>query len=236
MICILDKSGSMYGKESDTIGSFNQMLKEQKDQPGEAYITTALFSDCCRPLPAYTCTKGGRADGSHLFYRRKHCSLWRHRRGDQRSWSGHFRNREQFSAKDSCIYHHRWDGKRQQTLWSTYDPETDPGKTVQWLGISLLRDRYGNPGAGAKRWDQKEKYASIHQRFQRYPHRIPDGGATFFTDAPPDKINQKQIFQTCCYNIIINKTTWYGAVEGQKISWLNFKFYFRLQKKAYGRH
>ena len=50
MICILDKSGSMYGKESDTIGSFNQMLKEQKDQPGEAYITTALFSDCCRVL------------------------------------------------------------------------------------------------------------------------------------------------------------------------------------------
>ena len=54
MICIIDKSGSMYGKESDTIGSFNQMLKEQKDQPGEAYITTALFSDCCRILYRHT--------------------------------------------------------------------------------------------------------------------------------------------------------------------------------------
>ncbi len=54
MICILDKSGSMYGKESDTIGSYNQMLKEQKIQPGEAYITTALFSDCCRILYRHT--------------------------------------------------------------------------------------------------------------------------------------------------------------------------------------
>lgn len=50
MICILDKSGSMYGKELDTIGSYNQMLKEQKEQPGEAYITTAFFSDHCQTV------------------------------------------------------------------------------------------------------------------------------------------------------------------------------------------
>ncbi len=50
MICILDQSGSMYGREEDTIRSYNDMLKEQKQQEGEAYITTALFSDQCHIL------------------------------------------------------------------------------------------------------------------------------------------------------------------------------------------
>lgn len=54
MICILDKSGSMYGKEADTIGSYNQMLNQQKKLPGEAYITTALFSDDCHILYCHT--------------------------------------------------------------------------------------------------------------------------------------------------------------------------------------
>lgn len=54
MICILDKSGSMYGKEADTIGSYNQMLNQQKELPGEAYITTALFSDDCHILYCHT--------------------------------------------------------------------------------------------------------------------------------------------------------------------------------------
>ena len=50
MVCILDRSGSMYKKRKDTIGSFNQMLEKQKREPGEAYITTALFSDQCDVL------------------------------------------------------------------------------------------------------------------------------------------------------------------------------------------
>ena len=50
MICILDKSGSMYGKEQDTIENYNRMLAELKKLPGETYITTALFSEHCRLL------------------------------------------------------------------------------------------------------------------------------------------------------------------------------------------
>ena len=50
MICILDQSGSMYGKEQDTIRNYNHMLEEQKQQEGEAYITTALFNDQCHIL------------------------------------------------------------------------------------------------------------------------------------------------------------------------------------------
>lgn len=44
IVFILDKSGSMAGLESDTIGGFNSMLKKQKKAEGEAFVTTALFN------------------------------------------------------------------------------------------------------------------------------------------------------------------------------------------------
>lgn len=43
LVFILDKSGSMSGLEQDTIGGFNSMLQKQKQEAGEAYITTVLF-------------------------------------------------------------------------------------------------------------------------------------------------------------------------------------------------
>ena len=45
LVFILDRSGSMGGLESDTIGGFNSMLKKQQNEPGEAVITTVLFDD-----------------------------------------------------------------------------------------------------------------------------------------------------------------------------------------------
>jgi uncharacterized protein YegL len=45
LVFILDRSGSMGGLESDTIGGFNAMLAKQKDEPGEARVTTVLFDD-----------------------------------------------------------------------------------------------------------------------------------------------------------------------------------------------
>lgn len=45
LVFILDKSGSMSGLEDDTIGGFNSMLKRQKEEIGEATITTVLFDD-----------------------------------------------------------------------------------------------------------------------------------------------------------------------------------------------
>ena len=45
MVFILDRSGSMSGLESDTIGGYNAMLAKQQKQPGEAVITTVLFDD-----------------------------------------------------------------------------------------------------------------------------------------------------------------------------------------------
>ena len=43
LVFILDKSGSMSGLESDTIGGYNSMLEEQKKAEGECVITTVLF-------------------------------------------------------------------------------------------------------------------------------------------------------------------------------------------------
>ena len=43
LVFILDRSGSMGGLESDTIGGFNAMLEKQREQDGEAYISTVLF-------------------------------------------------------------------------------------------------------------------------------------------------------------------------------------------------
>ena len=45
LVFLLDRSGSMSGLESDTIGGFNGMLERQKKEPGEAVVTTVLFDD-----------------------------------------------------------------------------------------------------------------------------------------------------------------------------------------------
>lgn len=42
LVFILDKSGSMHGLESDTIGGFNSMLDEQKEKDGECRITMLI--------------------------------------------------------------------------------------------------------------------------------------------------------------------------------------------------
>ena len=43
LVFILDRSGSMSGLESDTIGGFNSMLTQQKKEAGEACGCTALL-------------------------------------------------------------------------------------------------------------------------------------------------------------------------------------------------
>ena len=45
IVFILDRSGSMAGLEGDTIGGFNAMMEKQKDEPGEALVSTVLFDN-----------------------------------------------------------------------------------------------------------------------------------------------------------------------------------------------
>ena len=45
LVFIIDKSGSMGGLETDTIGGYNAMLKKQQAVEGECHITTVLFDN-----------------------------------------------------------------------------------------------------------------------------------------------------------------------------------------------
>ena len=45
IVFILDRSGSMSGLETDTIGGFNSMIEKQKKADGEALISTVLFDN-----------------------------------------------------------------------------------------------------------------------------------------------------------------------------------------------
>jgi uncharacterized protein YegL len=45
IICILDRSGSMSGLESDTIGGFNAFVTQQRAVEGRARLTLVLFDD-----------------------------------------------------------------------------------------------------------------------------------------------------------------------------------------------
>lgn len=50
LVFILDRSGSMHGMESDTIGGFNSMIEKQKKLEGHAYVSTVLFDNECTVL------------------------------------------------------------------------------------------------------------------------------------------------------------------------------------------
>lgn len=50
LVFILDRSGSMSGLESDTVGGFNSMLQKQRAVDGECRITTVLFNHSCKLL------------------------------------------------------------------------------------------------------------------------------------------------------------------------------------------
>ncbi len=45
LVFIIDKSGSMSGLESDTIGGFNSLIRKQQKEEGKCYVSTVLFSD-----------------------------------------------------------------------------------------------------------------------------------------------------------------------------------------------
>jgi len=45
IVFILDRSGSMCGREEEAIKGFNEFVRKQREVPGEARITTILFDD-----------------------------------------------------------------------------------------------------------------------------------------------------------------------------------------------
>ena len=45
IVFILDRSGSMSGLETDTIGGFNSMIEKQRRADGDAIVSTVLFDN-----------------------------------------------------------------------------------------------------------------------------------------------------------------------------------------------
>ena len=45
LVFILDRSGSMSGLEKETIGGYNSTLDRQKNEKGEACVSTVLFDN-----------------------------------------------------------------------------------------------------------------------------------------------------------------------------------------------
>lgn len=50
IVFILDRSGSMGGLESDTIGGFNSMISKQRTENGDAIVSTVLFDHAAEVL------------------------------------------------------------------------------------------------------------------------------------------------------------------------------------------
>ena len=50
LVFILDRSGSMSGLESDTVGGFNSMIEKQKKQNAPCYVSMVLFDDVSEVL------------------------------------------------------------------------------------------------------------------------------------------------------------------------------------------
>ena len=48
LVCILDRSGSMSGLESDTIGGFNALIEKQKKEDGVCRAVRAAAFLLCR--------------------------------------------------------------------------------------------------------------------------------------------------------------------------------------------
>ena len=44
VVFILDRSGSMSGLESDTVGGFNSVIEEQRQKEGKVYVSAVLFN------------------------------------------------------------------------------------------------------------------------------------------------------------------------------------------------
>ena len=45
LIFVIDKSGSMWGSEKDTMGGFNAFIEKEKNKEFNTKVTTILFND-----------------------------------------------------------------------------------------------------------------------------------------------------------------------------------------------
>lgn len=118
IVFILDRSGSMSGLESDTIGGFNAMIEKQKKAPGEALVSTILFDNVSEVIHDRVNIRDIKP-----MTDREYCVRWLHRLAgcDWRRNPPH-RQRPQVCARGRCSgahpvrHHDGWNGKCESSL------------------------------------------------------------------------------------------------------------------------
>ena len=68
LVFILDRSGSMEGLETETIGGYNAMIEKQKKQEGKTLVTTILFNNEYQRLTFRTPIKEVRPLTGHEYF------------------------------------------------------------------------------------------------------------------------------------------------------------------------
>lgn len=68
LVCILDRSGSMFERMDDIIESYNKMLKGLGKDAEETYITMALFSDRCEIVYSHLSIKNAQKLDETIYY------------------------------------------------------------------------------------------------------------------------------------------------------------------------
>lgn len=68
IVCLLDRSRSMYGREQRVIESYNRWAADQKKRKGEIFVTTVLFHTECEILSLHTPVKYLRKLDSFTYY------------------------------------------------------------------------------------------------------------------------------------------------------------------------
>lgn len=145
IVFLLDRSGSMAGLESDTIGGFNAMIEKQKKADGTALVSTVLFDSASkvihdrvnvqdvRPLTTddYTvrgCTALLDAIGGTIHHI---ANIHKYARP------------EDVPGTHAVRHHDRRNGKRQPPLRHCARPADDrKGKGEIRLGVSVPRREY----------------------------------------------------------------------------------------------
>lgn len=75
LVFILDRSGSMEGLETETIGGYNAMIEKQKKQEGKTLVTTILFNNEYQRLTFRTPIKEVRPLTGHEYFPRGRTAL-----------------------------------------------------------------------------------------------------------------------------------------------------------------
>lgn len=115
VVFILDRSGSMSGLETDTIGGFNSMIQKQKRETGQALISTVLFNNYSKVLY-------DRADVQKIPQMTEadyfvHGTAGRNRRCHPSHWKcPQIRTSGRCTGAYHLYYHDRWYGKRKPYL------------------------------------------------------------------------------------------------------------------------